>query len=135
LEIKKWRDLPYRPRGITAVVVLLIIIAASLIFVIAFSFAEPELSLLPLFGVSSLDLSIVAQIYLPVAGINLLVAYGLFNGKQWAWQVTIVLSIIAIVAFVIGMFTINVVGANVIISGIVLYYMLTPGVKEYFGKT
>ena len=63
------------------------------------------------------------------------VAWGLITGKGWAWIVTVILSIIAIISSIIsiagGHF-----GAviHLIISGVILYYMYRPDVKAYFGR-
>ena len=64
-----------------------------------------------------------------------LLAWGLFRGKGWAWIITVIIAIFSIifsvVAFGIGGF-VNIV--NIIISGIILYYLYRPTVKAYFGR-
>jgi hypothetical protein len=62
-------------------------------------------------------------------------AWGLFGGKSWAWIITVILAIITIVfgifALVGGGF-VNII--NIIIAGVILYYLYRPNVKEYFGR-
>jgi hypothetical protein len=62
-------------------------------------------------------------------------AWGLFTGKKWAWIITVILAIISVVfsifALVGGGF-INII--NIIIGGVILYYLYRPNVKAYFGK-
>jgi hypothetical protein len=62
-------------------------------------------------------------------------AWGLFKGKGWAWIITVILAIITIVfgifALVGGGF-VNII--NMIIGGVILYYLYRPNVKAYFGK-
>jgi hypothetical protein len=64
------------------------------------------------------------------------IAWGLITGKGWAWIVTVILSIIAIITS-----TISIAGGHfggiihLIISGVILYYMYRPDVKSYFGRS
>ena len=59
----------------------------------------------------------IGAVFLALAIVSFVVAYGLLKGRGWAWTVTVILSIISI-----------------IISGIILYYLYRPHVKAYFGK-
>jgi hypothetical protein len=68
--------------------------------------------------------------------ISFIVAWGLLKGKGWAWTVTLILSAISIIMGVISLVGGNVGSiVNVIIAGIVIYYLYRPHVKAYFGKT
>ena len=68
--------------------------------------------------------------------ISFIVAWGLLKGKGWAWSLTMILSIISIiigiVSLVAGSFGSIV---NIIIAGIIIYYLYRPHVKAYFGKS
>jgi uncharacterized membrane protein len=94
-------------------------------------------------GVPQVAPSLISWGFLAVGGvliaigiISFVVAYGLLKGKSWAWTLTLVLSIISIVVAVISIATtgnmFNII--NIIISGIILYYLYRPHVKAYFGK-
>jgi hypothetical protein len=68
--------------------------------------------------------------------ISFIVAWGLLKGKSWAWSVTIILSIISIVMGIVSL----VAGSfgsivNIIIAGIIIYYLYRPHVKAFFGKS
>lgn len=68
--------------------------------------------------------------------ISFIVAWGLLKGKSWAWSVTIILSIISIVIGIVSL----VAGSfgsivNIIIAGIIIYYLYRPHVKAFFGKS
>jgi len=66
---------------------------------------------------------------------SFVVAYGLLKGLEWAWTVTVILSIISIVSNAISIATGNIAAIiSIIISGIILYYLYRPRVKAYFGK-
>ena len=68
--------------------------------------------------------------------ISFIVAWGLLKGIGWAWTVTVILSVISIVIGII-----SIVGGNfgsiinIIIAGIIIYYLYRPHVKAYFGKS
>jgi hypothetical protein len=64
-----------------------------------------------------------------------LLAWGLFIGKGWAWIITVILAIISIVFSIMGVGSggyVNII--NIVISGIILYYLYRPAVKSYFGR-
>lgn len=73
---------------------------------------------------------------LVVLGIAYLVmAYGLWRGKRWAWTITMILSLIGIVLGAVSIVTGNIAAIfNLIINAIVLYYLFRPHVKVFFGK-
>jgi uncharacterized membrane protein (DUF2068 family) len=84
-------------------------------------------------------LTVLGALLIPLGIASLIVAYGLFKGKRWAWFVAVVLSIIGVVVNVISLVTSNmstIAGAlvGIAINGIVLYYLSRRNVKEYFGK-
>ena len=84
-------------------------------------------------------LTVLGALLIPLGIASLIVAYGLFKAKRWAWHVAVVLSIIGLVVNVISLVTSNmgaIAGALVGIAfeGIVLYYLSRRNVKEYFGK-
>jgi len=73
---------------------------------------------------------------LVVLGIAYLVmAYGLWRGKRWAWTITMILSFIGIALGAISIVTGNIAAIfNLIINAIVLYYLYRPHVRVFFGK-
>jgi uncharacterized membrane protein (DUF2068 family) len=76
---------------------------------------------------------------IPLGIASLVVAYGLFKGKSWAWLVGVVLSTIGIIVNVISLVTANmgaITGAlvGIAINAIVLYYLSRRNVRQYFGK-
>jgi hypothetical protein len=94
---------------------------------------------------------IIGGIVLAVGIGYLVVSYGLLKGKGWAWTITVVLSIIAIVVQIISAITtanallsydIDVSWAGIIshiigiaINGVIIYYLFRSHVKVFFGKT
>jgi len=63
------------------------------------------------------------------------VAYGLWKGLNWAWNITLIVSVIGIIVG-LGSIVVGNIGAlfHVIVNVIVIYYLYRPNVKAYFGK-
>jgi uncharacterized membrane protein (DUF2068 family) len=84
-------------------------------------------------------LAVLGALLIPLGIASLVVAYGLFKAKRWAWFVAVVLSIIGLVVNVISLVTANM-GAitsalvGIAINAIVLYYLSRRNVRQYFGK-
>ena len=65
----------------------------------------------------------------------LVMAYGLWNGRGWAWTITLILSVIGIVVAIASIVAGNVSAIiSIIIHAVVIYYLYRPNVKAYFGK-
>jgi uncharacterized membrane protein (DUF2068 family) len=108
----------HRPLGVTVIAILTVI--GGIIFL-----------------VSGLVLLIIGiGIILLALGIAYLVmAYGLWKGKGWAWTITLILAAIGIIVAVVSIATGNVGGiVSIIINGVIIYYLYRPNVKAFFGK-
>ena len=83
-------------------------------------------------GIASLS---VGTILIIIGIVSLIVAYGLFKAKKWAWTANVALSIISIAMGIVSIAT-GSIGSivGIVISGAILYYLYRPHVKEYFGK-
>jgi hypothetical protein len=68
--------------------------------------------------------------------ISFIVAWGLLKGSGWAWTITIILSIISIIMGILSLVAGNFGSVvNIVIAGIIIYYLFRPNVKAFFGKT
>jgi hypothetical protein len=77
----------------------------------------------------------VGSLFIIIGIVSLIVAYGLFKAKKWAWTINVALSIIIIAMGVVSIVTGNIGSiASIAISGVILYYLYRPHVKAYFGK-
>ena len=77
----------------------------------------------------------IGGILIALGIISFVVAYGLLKGRPWAWTLTVIISIIAVVMTVFAIAWLGLFGLiNTIFSGIILYYLYRPHVKAYFGK-
>ena len=78
---------------------------------------------------------LVSVILIPLGIANLVVAYGLWKGKRWAWTITLVLSFIGIALGLASIATGTITPIlPVIINAIVVYYLYRPNVKAFFGR-
>ncbi|MFL6372662.1 MAG: hypothetical protein ACJ70P_05965 [Nitrososphaera sp.] len=79
----------------------------------------------------------IGFIFLALGIAYMVMAYGLWNGRGWAWTITLILSVIGIIVALVSIGAGNF-GAgeviNIIINGIVIYYLYRPNVKTFFGK-
>ncbi|HJU33913.1 MAG TPA: hypothetical protein VJ695_02200 [Nitrososphaera sp.] len=108
----------HRPLGVTLIAILTII--GGIIFL-----------------ASGLVLLIIGIGFILLAlGIAYLVmAYGLWKGKSWAWTITLILSAIGIIVAIVSIAAGNAAAiVNIIIHGIVIYYLYRSNVKAFFGK-
>ncbi len=95
--------------------------------------ASGQLAVAGLLGVGGIA---VGGILIILGIISFVVAWGLLKGKGWSWSVTMILSIISIVIGVISVVA-GSIGSivNIIIAGIIIYYLYRPHVKAFFGKS
>lgn len=63
-------------------------------------------------------------------------AYGLWEGRSWAWTLTLILSAIGII-FAIASIAAGNIGAvfHIILNAVIIYYLYRPNVKAFFGKS
>lgn len=75
-------------------------------------------------------------IFLVLGALYLLVGFGLWTLKSWAWMLTVVLSGISLTLNLVQALSGEVVGGTmgIIVNGIVLWYMMKPHVKAAFGR-
>jgi hypothetical protein len=67
---------------------------------------------------------------------SFIIAYGLFKGKSSAWKLTVIVSILSIAVNAVSIAIGNTIGiANIVINGIILYYLYRPNVRAYFVKS
>src|SRR2546427_924407 len=147
---------PPRPTGVTVLAVLAILAAIGLLFfgsaLIGLGLllgtltasvditnaittaGYPGLASLGAGTISALIIALGAAILI-VGILYLAVGVGFFGGKRWAWNLGIIVSVIGIVLDVIQM-----IGGNygsilpLIISLLIIYYLMRPRVKVFFGK-
>jgi hypothetical protein len=130
----------HRPTGITIIAILMIIGGVILIFTgITPLFLGPLISIdISDYQISQLGLLItIGGLVLVGLGIaSFIVSWGLLKGKGWARTITLIISFIAIIFAIISLISsedlIHIM--EIIVYGIIIYYMFTKQVKLFFGK-
>ena len=129
----------HRPLGVTIIAVLTII--AGIAFLASGITAVTVAPFLSDTGPNNNNmlagLSAVTGAALLTLGLAYFVmAFGLLKGKGWAWTITVVLSCIGIALGLVSIVSGHI-GAifNIVINGVILYYIYRPYVKSFFGKT
>jgi hypothetical protein len=95
----------------------------------------------------------IGSIVLAVGIGYLVVSYGLLKAKRWAWIVTVILTIIAIITQLTSIISTSTLSQSltndisalmsgitahiigIAINGIILYYLYRPNVKAFFGRS
>jgi hypothetical protein len=128
-----------RPTGITIIAILMIIGGLILLFTgITPLFFGPLISIDSDGSTNALGfIIIIGGLTLVGLGIaSFIVSWGLLKGKGWARTITLIISIIAIVFAIISLISsedlIHIM--EIIVYGIIIYYMFTDKVKLFFGK-
>jgi len=130
----------HRPTGITIISVLMIIGGIILLFTgITPLFLGPLISIdISDYPTSALGLLItIGGLVLVGLGIaSLIVSWGLLKGKGSARTITLIISFIAIIFAIITLVTsedlIHII--EIIVYGIIIYYLYTKKVRLFFGK-
>jgi hypothetical protein len=135
---------PKRPTGVTVLAILDILggivgLAAGALFIGIAALASSSLAaqypaLGSISGIASI-LYALGALALILGIISIVVAIGFLGGKGWAWTLGIVVSIINIIVSIVETaigFSSNLIG--IIFSIIIIYYLMRPHVKAYFGK-
>ncbi len=122
-----------RPTGVT-ILAILEIIAGILMFLGAAGMMVLASmgSAVPMAGIVFGVFAVIMALVLVILGIiAFILAYGLWNGKGWAWWLAIIFSVISIIVNILSLPG-GIIG--IIIAVIILYYLTRPHVKEFFGR-
>ena len=79
---------------------------------------------------------IVLGVIICIMGLGaIVVGWGFWTGKQWAWILGVIYFIVSIVISAVGMVWSPTNVVSVIIGVVILYYLFRPNVKAWFGRT
>lgn len=110
-----------RPLGVTILALLQLLGALALLAVSALALSL--ILLLPLLAM------LLALIPLIIGIVGLILFYGLWNLKSWAWIWTILINLLTIITS-LGDITGNII--SIAISVLIIVYMFSPGIKSHF---
>lgn len=115
-----------RPVGVTILAVLEII--SGIVGVVGGLFLASFSGMMDMDFLGAMA-GVVGGVLVALGLASFVLAWGLLQGKSWAWTLTLILTIIAVI---FDLPSLNVIG--LIIEAIILYYLFRPHVKAYFGK-
>ena len=119
-----------RPDGVTLLAVLAVLGGILALLGAVFGLMVGQATIAGLTGPEAAMASVMLggmTLYGAVMGvISLVVGWGLWNGKSWAWWLTVIFS-------ALGVLTILMLNPLAIVNAIILWYMFKPHVKEFFG--
>ena len=75
--------------------------------------------------------ALIGGILIVIGIANLLIAYGLFKGKSWAW---ILCLMFAVISAVFGILTFPLGIVTILFNALIIYYLTKRNVKVYFEK-
>ena len=129
-----------RPRGVTIIAILIVIASIATLLV-----GIGSVAIGPLIGIS-LAFIAFGVISLAIGVAYLVMGYGLWNGKGWAWTISTIVLIIGIIVDIISLprtiatgysktgSSLSGVIVSIVISAFILYYLYRPHVKAYFRR-
>ena len=127
-----------RPMGVSVIAVLIMILGGLDIGVMILSLTLATISI-PTLKVTIIlrfggILDVLFYIALILSGIaSFVLAYGLWNGRVWAWKWTLISSIASLIASATAIsFQIGTIG--IVIYPIIILYLTRHRAKSYFGK-
>ena len=123
-----------RPTGIAILAALLILLGFLSLFGGLTTFAAPSQAVTtPIPYVTPAALGVA---YIVVGALGLIVGYGLWFLKGWAWILAIVVVALRVVLDVVGLFSGSAMAsfAGLVVSAVVLWYLFRPEVKRAFGR-
>lgn len=86
-------------------------------------------------GLVGTVITVLGVVVLIMGILYLAVGIGFFGGKGWAWTLGVIVSVIGVVLAIIQI-AFGSYGSvlSLIIGGLILYYLMRPHVKTFFGK-
>jgi hypothetical protein len=130
---------PPRPTGVTILTVLQIIVGfidillgIILLALYAFSLTFLGMGFSTGFAFLLIPLALASFAF---GFISFVLAYGLWNGRQWAWTSTMIISIIGLIVGIVGLIFGSLANVlPVIFYGLILAYLSTANVRAFFGR-
>lgn len=124
-----------RPMGITILAILEVLVGLyHLVTGFGELFVAATIRSLAYFGFQPGVFSIIPRflgtVLIIIGLVSLLLAWGLWTGKGWAWKVALVFAILAII---VNLVSFHIVGLA--IDAIIVYYLTRPAVKQFFTRT
>jgi hypothetical protein len=128
-----------RPTGVTVLAILEALIGLVMVFegsglallgALAGMFTE---GLADFLGALS---GILGVVMIVIGVLSFFTAFGVWNGRSWAWTLSVVLTILGLLfglIFLFGSLILQIVW--IVVYAVIIYYLYRPNVKFFFGKS
>jgi uncharacterized membrane protein (DUF2068 family) len=75
-------------------------------------------------------------VFLVLAVLDFVIAYGLWSGKRWAWVLSLVFSVLGVMSSIFSLFLRPRIGEflALVIDLAIVCYLIQPRVQAYFGR-
>jgi len=130
-----------RPLGVRLLAILHVLQAVlaliiGLVLVTLGAYLLPFLTRMPRFARHPGLLGVIGGIAIVVALLYLLMSYGLWTGKGWAWTISLILAGLGVIISLVGLIARGAVGSviTLILDAVIIYYLTRNNVKIFFGK-
>jgi len=128
-----------RPLGVTLLAVLhviqaVIFVLIGFVVVAVGGFISRRMLVVPhlLRGI----LWIIGAVLIIVGLLYLVLAYGLWSGKGWAWWISLILAGLGVILSILSLLRGGVVAViTLLLDLLIIYYLLKPNVKAFFGES
>jgi hypothetical protein len=137
-ELRKKMASKTRPTGVTILVILEVLsglfslLGGLALVAVGVLVGMPMMELPEFLGMIAGFLGVILLVF---AVVSFALAYGLWNGKGWAWMWSLVFAAISAILALLQMISSPSSGiVQLIIAAIIIYYLTRPYVKTYFGK-
>ena len=128
-----------RPFGVTLLAVLHVIQAVVVFLIGVALVAVGEFVSRRLFGVPHLlreILWVIGGVLIIFGLLYLVLAYGLWTGKGWAWLISLILAGLGVLGSLLSLLRGGVVAIiTLLLDVLIIYYLIRPNVKAFFGRS
>ena len=128
-----------RPFGVTLLAVLHVIQALVVFLVGVVVVAVGELVSRRLFGVPHLlrgILWVIGAVLIILRLLYLVLAYGLWTGKGWAWWISLLLAGLGVLGSLLSLLRGGLIAIiTLLLDILIIYYLTRPNVKTFFGES
>lgn len=129
----------HRPFGVTFLAVLHAIQAVVVFLIGVVIVAIGGFVSRRLFGVPHLlsgILWVIGAVLIIIGLLYLVLAYGLWTGRGWAWLISLILAGLGVVGSLLSLLRGGVVAIiTLLLDVLIIYYLTRPNVKVFFGKS
>ena len=136
---KPYETVAQRPAGITIIAILEVLgglvflgLGTLMILIAGILGTAIQPTNFPVLGgIIGIVLGILGGILILISIANFIIAYGYWNGRNWAWSIGIAFAVLGII---FGLIALPGGIIRILLDLLIIYYLTRPYVKSFFGK-